>query len=77
MEDGPQGVADGTKGVTCWPSALTVTQSWDSELFYNWSYAMGIEQKLKGSDVMLGPMMNLARVPLGEEHERSVYSLIF
>lgn len=29
LEDGPQGVADGVTQVTCWPSALTVVQSWN------------------------------------------------
>jgi beta-glucosidase len=28
LEDGPQGVADGVKNVTCWPSVLTATASW-------------------------------------------------
>ena len=63
LEDGPQGAADGLGQVTAWPSALTVVQSWDPELMYQYGAAMGREQWLKGTNVMLGPGVNLARVP--------------
>lgn len=65
MEDGPQGVADGTKQVTAWPSANTVAQSWNLSSFFLFAAAAGAEQRAKGVAVMLGPMMNLARVPEG------------
>lgn len=61
--DGPQGVANGAKDVTCWPAALTVVQTWDASLMYMWGAAMGREQYLKGSNIMLGPGVNLARLP--------------
>ena len=48
-EDGPQGVADGLLGVTAWPSAMTVAQSWRPDLFETWGRAMGAEQRAKGS----------------------------
>ena len=63
LEDGPQGVADGLTNVTNWPSQLTVSMSWDRELMRTWGAAMGAEQRLKGTNVMLGPDVNLARVP--------------
>ena len=63
LEDGPQGVADGVTRVTAWPSALTVVQSWDPVAMNEYGAAMGREQWLKGSNVMLGPGVNLARVP--------------
>ena len=63
LEDGPQGVADGVSRVTAWPSALTVVQSWDTEAMFAYGKAMGREQWLKGTNVMLGPGVNLARVP--------------
>lgn len=63
LEDGPQGVADGLLNVTQWPSQLTVSQSWSPDLFHAWGIAMGVEQKRKGTNVMLGPDVNLARVP--------------
>lgn len=64
-EDGPQGVGDHLVQVTQWPSAGTVTQSWDRELMFQYGQAMGLEQFEKGSNVMLGPGVNLARVPWG------------
>ena len=63
LEDGPQGVADGLVNVTGWPSQLTVASAWDPALMKQWGAAMGAEQKLKGTNVMLGPDVNLARVP--------------
>jgi len=62
-EDGPQGVSDGLVGVTAWPSAMTVAQSWRPSLFELWGAAMGAEQRGKGSTIMLGPAVALVRVP--------------
>ena len=63
LEDGPQGVADELKNVTGWPSQLAVAMAWEPGLMEEWGAAMGAEQKLKGTNVMLGPDVNLARVP--------------
>lgn len=63
LEDGPQGVADGMQSVTAFPSVMTVSQAWDPELMRRFGAAMGAEQKLKGSNVMLGPAVALVRVP--------------
>lgn len=63
LHDGPQGVANGNSEVTCWPSALTVVMSWDPAAMAAFGAGMGREQYLKGSTVMLGPGVNLARVP--------------
>ncbi len=38
------GVADGTKQVTAWPSALTCVMSWDRDAMYAFGQAMGLEQ---------------------------------
>lgn len=40
--------ADGVTQVTAWPSALTVTMSWDTAAMYAFGYAMGQEQRAKG-----------------------------
>jgi len=61
------GVADGVSGVTAWPSALTVVAAWDRTLMKEFAGAMAVEQKGKGTNVMLGPMVNIARVPQGGE----------
>lgn len=63
VSDGPQGVANGNTDVTCWPSALTVVQSWDPELMAEYGAGMGLEQYKKGTNFMLGPGVNLARLP--------------
>ena len=63
LEDGPQGVGDGLTQVTAFPSAMTVAGSWDRDLVFAFGAAMGREQYLKGTNVMLGPGINLARVP--------------
>jgi len=65
LEDGPQGVGDGAGLVTCWPSSLAVAATWDERLMYDWAAAMGKEQLIKGTNIMLGPDINIARVPLG------------
>jgi hypothetical protein len=54
LHDGPQGVANGNTQVTCWPSALTVVQSWDQEAMAAYGAGMGREQFLKGSNVIIG-----------------------
>lgn len=65
LEDGPQGVADGVNEVTCWPSSLAIAAAWDEINMFTWASAMATEQKMKGTNVMLGPDINIARVPLG------------
>lgn len=65
LEDGPQGVADGVPDVTAFPGALTVVQTWDPLLAFEFGSAQAAEQKAKGSAVLLGPGTNLARVPQG------------
>lgn len=72
LEDGPQGVADGVKNVTCWPSALAVTASWDTELMYTFAKNAAKEEAIKGTNVMLGPMMNIARNPVGGRNFESM-----
>ncbi len=72
MEDGPQGVADGVQGVTCFPSALTVAQSWDALSFELFANTAATEQRRMGTVAMLGPMCNLARVPQGGRNFESL-----
>ena len=65
MNDGPQGFRDehhpGT--TTAWSSGLNVGATWDADLAYKWGEAMGREFREKGANVLLGPGMNVARVP--------------
>ena len=72
LEDGPQGVADGVHKATAFPSALTVTAAWDPSMAYEFGKAQAEEQKLKGTNVLLGPMMNIARIPTGGRNFESL-----
>lgn len=72
----PPGVADGVRYVTAWPSTLTVACSWDRDLMGQYASAMAREQKMKGSNVMLGPMVNIARVPRGGTATRTSWMLV-
>lgn len=65
LEDGPQGVADHVTNVTGWPSTLTVTSAWNISAMREFGAALGAEQRNKGTNVMLGPGVCLARVPMG------------
>mmetsp|Transcript_8164 Transcript_8164/g.18242 ORF Transcript_8164/g.18242 Transcript_8164/m.18242 type:complete len:711 (-) Transcript_8164:162-2294(-) len=66
MNDGPQGFrcAGSQSTSTAFPSGLTVAATWDREAVYAWGEAQGKEFYGKGANVMLGPGMNVARVPL-------------
>ena len=64
LEDGPNGVGDWNTNVTAFPSALTVVASWDVGLMRRYAAMAAEEQRAKGNHVMLGPGLNLARVPL-------------
>jgi beta-glucosidase len=65
LEDGPQGVADGVRGATAFPCALAVAATWDAGAALAFGAALGAEQHAKGANVLLGPDVNLARVPWG------------
>jgi len=65
LQDGPQGVAAGQTGVTCFPSALAVVSTWNKSTFRFFGEVQAEEQVAKGSNILLGPMHNLARVPVG------------
>jgi len=65
LNDGPQGFRSnnhpGTS--TAFPAGMTIGATWDRGLAEQWGAAMGAEFSAKGSNVQLGPGMNLARVP--------------
>ena len=63
MQDGPAGVADGVTGVTAFPAPLAIGASWDVALARAYGTCLAQEQRAKGVNVMLGPMMNMSRVP--------------
>lgn len=67
MQDGPQGFRTldarlvGT--VTAWPCMLAVGATWDAGLAREYGAGLGREFKTKGANVILGPSVNVHRVP--------------
>jgi beta-glucosidase len=63
MQDGPNGVGDGTGGVTAFPDGENAAATWDPALIQQEGSAMGAEFAGKGVNVSLGPTTNLVRDP--------------
>ncbi|KAL2156589.1 hypothetical protein VTH82DRAFT_1334 [Thermothelomyces myriococcoides] len=63
MHDAPLGIR-GTDYNSAFPSGQTVAATWDRGLMYRRGYAMGVEAKGKGVNVLLGPVAGpLGRMP--------------
>ena len=64
MSDGPSGARVGSAGnVTCFPAPINLACTWDDSLAQTFGQVYGAEQKGKGTNVALAPMMNVLRVP--------------
>jgi beta-glucosidase len=72
FQDGPAGVRPAL-GHTQFPSSLTTAATWDVELMYNRSYAMGKEFYDIGAHVALAMVTGgpLGRSPYGGRHWES------
>ncbi len=64
LTDGPDGVGNVLTGVTQFPAAISVAASFNPAIARSLGAAMGEEARDKGFDVLQGPDLNLARVPL-------------
>lgn len=75
FSDGPNGVRhqagaadhlglNGSEPATCFPTAVTVANSWDEDLGREIGRAMGEEAASQGVDVLLGPGLCIKRNPL-------------
>jgi len=65
LQDGPLGIrfAD---NITGFPAGVTVGATWNKDLMYQRGRAHGLEARLKGINVLLGPAMGpLGRLPAG------------
>ena len=70
LADGPNGVGNGSTGVTQFPVAVAAAASWDRNLVRSFGAALGEEQRGKGHNVALAPTLNILRTPLwGRESE--------
>lgn len=76
MSDGPHGVRkqagsgdhlglNPSVPATCFPTAATLSNSWDPDLAETMGTALGREASQIGVDVLLGPGINIKRSPLG------------
>ena len=63
LQDGPNGVGDGTGGVTAYPDGENAAATWDPSLIQQEGSAIGNEFAGKGVNVSLGPTTNLVRDP--------------
>ncbi len=63
LVDGPNGVGNGSKGVTAFPAAINTAATWDVNLAGRYGKVVGGEQAGKGNNVALTPTINILRVP--------------
>ncbi len=63
MSDGPLGVRWGSS--SAFPSGICMAATWDTSLINKIGKSIGEELKGKGRDVILGPCVNIARIPQG------------
>jgi beta-glucosidase len=63
MQDGPAGVGDGMTGVTQLPAPVAVAATWDTSAEQTYGHLIGAEQAAKGTNVDLGPTINIVRDP--------------
>lgn len=65
LQDGPLGLRF-VDHATAFPAALTVGATWNKDLMYRRGRAHGLEARLKGVNVLLGPSTGpLGRIPAG------------
>lgn len=68
--DGPNGLGEGTAGVTSFPNAESVGASWDPALARQFGIALGAEAAGKDDTLIAAPTINIVRSPLwGREPE--------
>ena len=54
-----------TDSATFFPTGSALAATWSPELAYDYGKAMAIEARLRGKDMMLGPAINIQRIPTG------------
>ena len=63
LQDGPAGVGDGLTSVTQLPAPVDVAATWDTSAEQEYGQVIGAEQGAKGTNVDLGPTINIVRDP--------------
>jgi beta-glucosidase len=64
MSDGALGVGNFQSGVTQWPDGANSAATWDPALLGQYGSALGNEFWNKGTNVALGPAVDIVRTPL-------------
>ncbi len=63
LADGRAGVGNHAENVTLLPAPIAAASSWDRALLNSYGKVLGEEQWLKGTNVALGPSIDVVRVP--------------
>lgn len=63
IADGPVGVRNFGKS-TAYPANINLAATWDKNMAYKIGKAIGCEAKAKNTHILLGPAMNIYRMPL-------------
>lgn len=75
--DGPFGIREemephswnsinlGTDSATFFPTGSALAATWSPEMAYQYGKGMAIEARLRGKDMILGPAINIQRIPTG------------
>lgn len=61
--DGPNGIGEGSTGVTAFPNAVNIGAAWDPSLARQYGVALGQEARAKGHTLLLAPTLNIVRNP--------------
>ncbi len=62
LNDGPAGLRLSDSSTTAFPAPITLAATWDTALARQYGSQIGAQCRGKGVAVLLGPMMNMARV---------------
>ena len=54
-----------TDSATYFPTGSALAATWSKEMAYKYGTGMGREARLRGKDVILGPAINIQRLPVG------------
>ena len=63
--DGWAGLGWETDKATFFPTGSALAATWSPELAFQYGTAMGREARLRGKDMLLGPAINIQRIPTG------------
>lgn len=55
-----------TDSATFFPTGSALAATWSTEWAYAYGRGMGLEARLRGKDMILGPAINIQRIPTGE-----------